>query len=255
MRNASAVMCKRRQGGGGWLPSDIPNAVAWWDADDSTSMTLSGSDVTSWVDKIGSLNLNYNNSGAWPTLVAAEKNGNDVVRFNGSTQRILVISATTGIPVSSSTDWAFIGAYKNISQATTQIGMSSGQAYTTGIRWALFGQGSSGTGVSALGWAGATSNVDLNQNPNPNSAGEAYISSYVKDAAGWAIDRTDLTGYTKADTSTPTDTVFSICLGTEVTGTYSANMDWYELVIVRGTISAGDMATLKAYLAAKWAIA
>lgn len=61
-------------------PTDISNCTLWLDAADSSTFTLSGTDITQWRDKSGG---GFNaNAGASPTLTT---NGNyQVVRFNGS---------------------------------------------------------------------------------------------------------------------------------------------------------------------------
>ena len=41
--------------GAGFVPSDLASAIAWYDASDSSTITLSGSVVTEWTDKISSL--------------------------------------------------------------------------------------------------------------------------------------------------------------------------------------------------------
>lgn len=54
----------------------------WWDASDSATVTLSGSNVTAWADKSG--NGYTLTPGSAPTLVTADQNGRDVISFNGT---------------------------------------------------------------------------------------------------------------------------------------------------------------------------
>jgi hypothetical protein len=74
-----------------WLPSDLADARCWLDASDSTTITLSGSSITKWEDKIGSNDaddaVNSSNSKITtrrPTIATAAQNGLDAVNFNGS---------------------------------------------------------------------------------------------------------------------------------------------------------------------------
>jgi hypothetical protein len=74
-----------------WLPSDLADARCWLDASDSSTITLSGSSITLWEDKIGSNDaddaVNTSNSKITtrrPTIATAAQNGLDAVNFNGS---------------------------------------------------------------------------------------------------------------------------------------------------------------------------
>jgi hypothetical protein len=63
-------------------PDDISGLVLWLDADDSSTLSLSGSNVTQWDDKSGSANHAVQATSAQqPVLVTAEQNGRDVLRF------------------------------------------------------------------------------------------------------------------------------------------------------------------------------
>lgn len=65
-----------------WTPSSLPGAVHWWDASEADDFTLSGSEVSHWNDRIGSLHLTQATSSARP-LRDATQNGLSIVRFNG----------------------------------------------------------------------------------------------------------------------------------------------------------------------------
>jgi hypothetical protein len=74
-----------------WLPSDLDDARCWLDASDSSTITLSGSSITLWEDKIGSNDAddavdtsNEKITTARPTLALAEQNGLNAIAFNGS---------------------------------------------------------------------------------------------------------------------------------------------------------------------------
>jgi hypothetical protein len=73
-----------------WTPDLLTDARCWLDASDSTTITLSGSDITKWEDKIGSNDaddaVNAGNSKittARPTIATAAQNSLDAVNFNG----------------------------------------------------------------------------------------------------------------------------------------------------------------------------
>jgi hypothetical protein len=68
------------------LPTSIPGCALWLDATDSTSMTLSGSNLSQWRDK--SSNGFAGTAVSSPTLQANSINGLSAVQFNGSSQYI-----------------------------------------------------------------------------------------------------------------------------------------------------------------------
>lgn len=61
-------------------PDDISGLEGWYDADDSASLTLSGSDVTQWDDLSGN-GRHLEGVEGTPTLVSAGLNGRDIIRF------------------------------------------------------------------------------------------------------------------------------------------------------------------------------
>jgi hypothetical protein len=69
--------------GAEWLPTDEANLVAWYDFADSSSLTLSGSDITAVSDKSGNgFNLSIvGTSGAFPQLQGNVKNGKSAAYF------------------------------------------------------------------------------------------------------------------------------------------------------------------------------
>jgi hypothetical protein len=77
-----------------WEPSDLADARCWLDASDSGTITLSGSSITLWEDKIGSNDAddavdtsNSKITTARPTIATAAQNSLDAVNF-ASTQRL-----------------------------------------------------------------------------------------------------------------------------------------------------------------------
>ena len=75
-----------------WEPTDIVSCSLWLDADDASSMTISGSNISEWrnksVDDTGLFDGVQSNSSYQPTTVASEINGRSVVRFDGSDDKL-----------------------------------------------------------------------------------------------------------------------------------------------------------------------
>ena len=83
-------------------PSGIGGLISWFEADDSATVSVSGSDVFQWQDKGGVsgipiTGLVQNVGSAQPLLVAAANNGLDGIRFTGASSEFLFSSS--GSPI------------------------------------------------------------------------------------------------------------------------------------------------------------
>jgi hypothetical protein len=74
-----------------WTPASLADARMWLDASDSSTITLSGSSISLWEDKVGSNDatdaVNSSNvtiTTARPTIATADQNGLDAIAFNGA---------------------------------------------------------------------------------------------------------------------------------------------------------------------------
>lgn len=70
-------------GDAGSLPSNLPSLKLWLDASDSSSITLAGSDLTTWNDKSGTGN-HLTEATNRPSIATAQQNGLDGVYFDGT---------------------------------------------------------------------------------------------------------------------------------------------------------------------------
>lgn len=105
--------------GGGFLPSDLPDLALWLDADDASTLTLSGSVVDEWRDKSGN-GRDFTGSGsARPTVVSAAYNGRDVIQFDGVNDVLALPSDSLGRNVGG---YSVYAVYKfNAAPATQQV--------------------------------------------------------------------------------------------------------------------------------------
>jgi hypothetical protein len=90
-----------------WTPSypdDISNLYAWYDANDSTTITKSSDRVSAWTNKEGTSvrDLNQGTSGSQPLWVSADKNGKDVIDF-ASSRYILTDANLTSVSSATTT--------------------------------------------------------------------------------------------------------------------------------------------------------
>ena len=67
-----------------WTPANITTTI-WFDAADSSTITLVGSNVSQWNDKSGNgWNATQSTSGSRPVLTSSALNSRDVITFDGS---------------------------------------------------------------------------------------------------------------------------------------------------------------------------
>lgn len=87
-------------------PLNVPNCVCWYDASDSSTITLSGSSVTAWNDKSTSANnLAPPATAARPTYTATQ-NGKNVVSFSGT--QYLAMGTMTNMPTTTGAFSVFV---------------------------------------------------------------------------------------------------------------------------------------------------
>jgi hypothetical protein len=77
----------QQQGAGGFDPDSISGLVGWWDASDTSTLTLSGSNVTAWADKSDAGYDLTNVAGTNPTS-GATVNGLNAVNFSSSNTQL-----------------------------------------------------------------------------------------------------------------------------------------------------------------------
>lgn len=103
-----------------FTPVQIPGCALWLDAADMTTLTLSGSNITQWTDKVGGRNLT--NRAGQATL--STMNGLGSVNFNGATQ--LVNTSFTAVSSVNYISWIAVG---NVTNANLNYGQIVGTIY------------------------------------------------------------------------------------------------------------------------------
>ncbi len=64
-------------------PTDITGLILWFDAEDSSTITLNGSDVSQWADKsVSGVDISMATEAQQPTVITAGQNGLDYVQYN-----------------------------------------------------------------------------------------------------------------------------------------------------------------------------
>lgn len=70
--------------GAAFLPSDDPELIAWWDADDAATLIASGISVSSWASKAGPQQMVQGYAPERPSTGVRTLNGRNVLDFDGS---------------------------------------------------------------------------------------------------------------------------------------------------------------------------
>jgi hypothetical protein len=96
-----------------WSPASLPGLVVWYDAQNTASITLNGSNVAQWNDQSGNgHNMTQGTAGNQPPYSATGLNGKPSVNFNiasTSTSQQLSTPLAAG-PFTSGLVWAFVFA-------------------------------------------------------------------------------------------------------------------------------------------------
>ena len=134
-----------------WEPTDV-SVVAWVDASDTSSYTLSGSTLTAVTDKAGTYTLSV---GGTPTRVVAGRNGLNTFDFDGNGEYIQSTAYRT--QVSSGNHWA-IGVFRPDSANSNKDSLWSYETNNSPKRDYAVSAGSTGSWPGELDLDGLSSN-------------------------------------------------------------------------------------------------
>lgn len=113
-----------------WTPLNDLNLIAWWDAQNIPSLTLSGSNVSAWADRKGGLVASQATGANQPVWSASARNGKAGVTFNGTTTFLSGNSST--LPSGSSPSSIYVAGFLN-SAAVTEFAFTYGNA--SSLNW------------------------------------------------------------------------------------------------------------------------
>ena len=206
------------------LPTQIPGCTLWLDAADSTSMTLSGTSVTSWNDKSGN---GYNASGGVSPTYSS-----NVIQFNGSSY------LSTSIPAGSNSASYFFVFSPSTTGSTVPLG---GNALST----AVFIQGSTSIALGDWNTNVATFSTALN-------AGTTYIASGMASGGVLSVGINGATMATGSATFSGTGT-FTVGAG------YTDNRYKFlgsigEIILFNTALSTSQRQLVEQYLGQKWKV-
>jgi hypothetical protein len=220
----------RPRAAGGFNPKTLPGLQGWWDAADSSTITLNGSNVSEWADKSGNGRaLSQATAAAQPAYQTAVINGRNAVVWPNSVNQNRLQAAS-----------AF-----SIQQIAIVCRLGTGSSGTSDFRGLLSSPGNIGllSGSSSTSWfAGSASDWNLMRK---DGAAEASIDSVtavplpltvlvVRNAS--ALSRQLLVGGERASTT----------------------RSWWgpicEVLAFSATLNASQTTALERYLGRKWGV-
>lgn len=257
---------------GSFKPSDLAGLVAWYDASDTTTISVSGNAVTQWDDKTASaFHLTQGTAGARPTSGLTTLNSRNVITFDGGDFLVRTTIAdfkflkdgtkyifACVVKPSSTSDpnnlYAFIdqtsGSNANDGAAIWFDDRAS-QGFNNRVRhWIT--RGASGTQAvlnqSANGFMTADAWEALSVLADPNNA-TAANKSYLKIETTEVNNNTDTAAVSGANPTSATH------FGSLVGGSNGITGGFAEIVIVSGSDATADNRDkIMTYLKEKWAV-
>lgn len=216
-----------------WTPAQLGSTALkmWLDASDAATLTLSGSNVTTWGDKSGnSRNMTQATGTAQPTRQTNVQNGMAVVRFDGTSD--YMATASSGV---SAQPYSWVGlfkpnavnVYKRILQGLTPD--AGNIEHTAGAQWVLYaGSAASNVGTSYAAWTIAI--------PTYNGSSSTLWVNGSQQGTTYGLG-----------TLTPS------VLRLSSTGDFFSG-DMGEVLFIGGTLASGDRQKIEGYLAHRWGL-
>jgi hypothetical protein len=222
-----------------WSPAKVSGCTAWWDAQDSSTVTLSGpSNVSSWADKSGQSNIAATGA-ASPTYITGSG-----ILFNGTSQYL-----TTAYTANPSAESLFIVAtWTGTSPLSYELIGASG---TNGRQYAIKNYGSSNTvqweagGTNPTGY-GATSGVVANA--------QFLTTGTYRPIEGGSTSLNGSNQSTRGAISFPGPATTNIGVGftTQLSNYFQGTIN--EIIIYNREVTTDERQQVEGYLAYKWGL-
>lgn len=220
---------------GSFNPNTVAGLIAWYDANDSATITKASDRVSQWNDKSSEGNNLTQGTGAdQPLWVDAVQNGKPIIRFDGVSESINdLITNTYTQPTT-----LFIVATSPTESASDSKAFIDGDSSRQ-----IFNLQTTGVGYRV--WAGTTLQGGTRQ-----TGFKLFRVKFNSTSSSLHINNTStLSG----DAGTNSIEGFQIGASTHFGGGF-ANFDLCELLFYDADVSAGDITSIEAYLNAKWGL-
>lgn len=253
-------------GSASFSPTDVSGLTLWLDASDAATLSLTGSSVNSWTDKVAGHVFAQSTAGSKPTS-GATVNGRNAITFDGSDDHLNkvagnILTGTQGIIFSvlrtpsafPAGNFSLLTTGSDSSSSTGAFCAPTGVQNVAGVRYnRIIEKSSSGDSQTTIrGSAGmSTSTVYIEA---ASSSGSAY-GLRSNGAAGTinVVAGSDNGNWWGNNTGVNNTTVGAILRAGALAG--PLNADLCEVLIYDAvTLSAGDITQVETYLATKWGV-
>lgn len=230
-----------------WTPTKLgASLLGWWDADHTDLITLVSGNVSSWKDRVAAYDLTQGTSGARPAYSATSFNNKPGVTFDGIDDFLTLAGTPFPTGANACEMWALL------SQAALPADTGARSAFSYG-------------GNAAATRRSLNRVVNTGANRATATAGSGGVSQTAENSADFSsrhVLRAPIgaTGFTiSVDGVASAETVSVPATGTTVTriGANTANTaanfhsGVIAAILVTGALSAGQAASLHAYLNAR----
>lgn len=241
-----------------FVPTDISGLVAWFDASYSSSITISGGEVSAWASRVGGFSVINNSAGSRPTVSSAALNGKDVLTSTGTNNQVLSTSSSASL-LDSVSAWS-IFAVCTTSNNSVAAGQSAAMVSSdTGNSRACSPLlGATGLWRSAARRLGSDSNSVITSG---TTAGNnvwhytSHTSDFSSTTGTLYLDGSQIVQSTSWGTSGSTTTGGGFLY---VFNNINGDQPWYgsiaEVLIYNSSLGTTDRQSVETYLAGKWGL-
>ena len=233
-----------------FLPNNLSNCAIWLDAADKSTITASGTSLTSWLNK-GTLGATAVQNAGTTTTNAATYNGNNIIQFAASTQ----LKITLAIP---NQPRAWFAVFRQ----TYQLNASNPYfqifgAFTYGYDQISGPEYNSGTGGYNMDEFrnSITGMVDTTSATNGYNVFKIY--NWINSAASTSSNRIAINGTSLSLTagSSLAAGYATSSIAYVIMNGYLPSADIAELILINAEITTAQIQKIEGYLAWKWGLA
>ena len=249
---------------GAWTPAQLPSLALWLDADDASTITLNGSNVSQWDDKSGNgRNASQATASFQPTYLATGFNGKPTLQTDGSDALELGVTSLgrnvsgltcalvglhpAGLTFISNANELFISS--GVNSASTRFAVTPNPSTSTINRYGIAGRRLDADGYSTV--SSSTDSLANRGNPWIRFAQRAYSAGVANHWTDGTQDMTNevVTGQTAGNTS-DTDPLRTVLFNGVSALPNGSQLS--EIVLTHSTMTNDDRQKLEGYLAWKW---
>ena len=240
-----------------WSPRQISSCQLWLDGADSSTISLSSSKVTSWVDKINRYNFTQATDGNRPTYISNGLNGNNYLQFTQSNSQYLGGPTTLPIGINSVTMYCVFSCVNNTDMSIFNkggLGSATGRVQfwrASGLNSILLGI--TGSGTDRVDFVDRTALNTFQITGFVHDRGTSLVSAYQNGSFIKSAPADPTTNYT-------TSTQMGVGAYGNASGTFSPPYGFYmnggicEILIFFSSVSTSQREQLEGYLAWKWGL-